>query len=354
MVTDYYRPLFTIACRHSFYENGVCPDLTVQPTVECQRILSRHRLWWKAREDGILIIGENESTPTGDLTPRIPIAENTRFNLVLKLKNPYFLNITQVNQNFIRPNSAFVFTASASATQAGDGTVTVHDGALSNGVIPNNLMLVVGKIFQLGIDQSLNPVRVTVENEVTEALFSVYFQASDTSITIDLESFPEGIYHLRSFDETGTEVAMTRVFSSESSITSQLFGFVQIPYVASLVEPVYILNFASRQINWQYEIKVGEIATGHPDNLQLNNIELSPTPVSFNRQVDTVARMVSFVSNARIPLQQQPYTGIELSYVSGGDSEILIPNMPNPDISRLRQDETSGADLTAQMYLTIK
>lgn len=354
MVIDYYQPLFTIACRHDFYENGVCPDLTVEPTAECQRILSRHRLWCKATENGILVISENQRTDMGDLVPRVSIAENTRFNFVLKLKNPYFLNITQVNQNFVQPNSAFIFTASESATQAGDGTVSIHDGALSNGVIPDNLMMVVGKVFQLPIAQSLNAVRVTVEDEVQQALFSLKIKPTDTSVTVDLQGFPEGVYHLRSFEQTGTEVAVTRVFSSESAVTSQLFGFVQIPYVSSLVEPIYTLNFANRQINWQYEIEVREIAAGHPDNLEPNDIQLTLTPVSFNREVDTAARKVSFVSNQRIPLRQQPYREIQLSSVSGGDSETLIPNMPNPEISRLRQDETSNADLKAQMYLTIK
>jgi hypothetical protein len=354
MIVDYYRSLFTIACRHDFYEDGICPDLAIEPTAECQQVLYRHRLWWRGRENGIVIISENQRTETGDLAPRISVSDNTRFNFVLKLKNPYFLNISQVNQNFIQSKSVFVFTASETATQAEDGTVTIHDGALSNGVIPDNLMQVVSKVFQLPIDQSLNTVRVAIENEIAEVLFSVYPQASNTSVTIDLQSFSEGIYLLRSFDATGEEVAFTRVFSSESSTTSGLFGFVQIPYVASLVEPIYLLNFASRQINWLYQIRVGEIAIAHPDNLDLNNIELSSIPVSFNRQVDAVARIVSFVSDTRIPLRQQPYRGIELSYVSDGGTEILIPNMPNPNISRLRQDETSEADLTAQMSLTIK
>ena len=360
MVIDYYQPLFTIACRHDFYKNGVCPDLTVEPTAECQRILSRHRLWCKATENGILVISENQRTDMGDLVPRVSIAENTRFTFVLKLENSYFFNITQVNQNFVQANSAFIFTASETATPAEDGTVSIHDGALSDGAIPDNLMIVVDKVFQFPIAQSLDIVRVAVEDEVPQELFALNVQPTDSSVTIDLQGFAEGIYQLRNFDSTGTEISLTRVFSSASRMTSQLFGLVQIPYVSSLEEPIYTLNFANRQINWQYEIEVREIAAEHPDNLELDNIELdlASNPfnpaVTFNKEVDVAARKVSFVSNQRIPLRQQPYTGIQLSYAADGDSEILIPNMPNPTVSRLSQDETSSADLKAQMSLTIK
>ncbi len=362
MVIDYYRPLFTIACRHDFYEDGLCLGLTVEPTVECQRLLSRHRLLWKATENGVLVIGENQRTDLADLALRVSIAENTRFNFVLKLKNPYFFNITQVNQNFVQPNFAFIFTASETATPAEDGTVSIHDGALSNEVITDNLMIVVDKVFQFPIAQSLDMVRVAVEDEDEQELFALNVQPTDSSVTIDLQGFAEGIYQLRSFDSTATEISLTRVFSSASRMTSQLFGFVQIPYVSSLEEPIYTLNFANRQINWQYEIEVREIAAEHPNNLELDNIELifasntfNPA-VSFNKEVDVAARKVSFVSNQRIPLRQQPYTGIQLSYAADedGNSEILIPNMPNPTVSRLRQDETSSADLKAQMSLKIK
>lgn len=90
-----YKQLFEFNIFHDYYQNKVCPDLSIEPTTECSKILSGHRLIIKNKLNGIAVIAPVES----DNTPWIDLANNLQFTFILKLKNKDFIDFTNFPNN---------------------------------------------------------------------------------------------------------------------------------------------------------------------------------------------------------------------------------------------------------------
>jgi hypothetical protein len=283
----------------------------------------------------------------------VAIAPDTTFTFQLRLRNPNFLNITNVDQSLIKPFSAFVFTNTPGASEFSDGTVRsiqVHNGALGSPVA------VFGKVFRYAIAPSLNPVTVAVENATGQRLLQVNLAPQTSELTLDLNRFPEDIYQIRRFNELGTEISSQQILISDAYTVPQLFGFLLVRYSNDILSDVedqhaFILSFENRQIRWIYQIDVQEIEPGHPNNLDPNSLQLQNAPVTFTRSVvDTPPKSVTFTSDTAIALRQQPYTKIELR--NGAATKPLIAHLPNPEPRHLVKD--GSANFRAEMRLTIK
>ncbi len=85
-----YKQLFEFNIFHDYYQNKVCPDLSIEPTTECSKILSGHRLIIKNKLNGIAVIAPVES----DNKLWIDLANNLRFTFILKFKNKDFIDFT--------------------------------------------------------------------------------------------------------------------------------------------------------------------------------------------------------------------------------------------------------------------
>ncbi|MEH1993129.1 hypothetical protein [Nostoc sp.] len=88
-----YKKLFELSIIHEYYRNQICPDFLIEPTIECQKILSGHRLIVKNKINGIVV-----NTPVdAENQPWIELADNLQFSFILKLKNQDFINFTKID-----------------------------------------------------------------------------------------------------------------------------------------------------------------------------------------------------------------------------------------------------------------
>ena len=94
-----YNPLFEFSIFHNYYQNKICHDLSIEPTSECSKILSGHRLIMKNKVNGIVVIAPVNS----DKKPWIELANNLKFTFILKLKNKDFLEFTDLTNIDIQP-----------------------------------------------------------------------------------------------------------------------------------------------------------------------------------------------------------------------------------------------------------
>ncbi|NJL10264.1 MAG: hypothetical protein HC908_09100 [Calothrix sp. SM1_7_51] len=65
---------------HAYYRNQICPDFLIEPTIECHKILSGHRLIVKNKVNGIVVIAPVD----GKNQPCIELADNLQFSFILK------------------------------------------------------------------------------------------------------------------------------------------------------------------------------------------------------------------------------------------------------------------------------
>lgn len=353
-MTNYYDKLLSIDLFHSFYNDGDCQDLTLAPTDECQILLRDQQLIFKSSPQGgtLLVTQKNTGTEAAPiLEPRVNIAEETIFTFKLLLKNPEFLNITQLNQRDIKPFYTYILSNLPSASETSDGTtrtIETHNGALSH---PQPC---VGKTFRHQVKAGVNIVAVAVHNAANQKLFSIPCGVNATDISIEMHAYSEGIYQLHSIDSSGTTVETQTYFVSDDYLSTHLFAFIQIHYRADILadsekQHAFTVNFANRSVDWKYTINVKEISPLNPDNLDVNTLSIHNPPTSFSKSVITVPpKSVTFSSDLPISLREQAYTGIQLR----DGAEVLVEHLPNPVINRLTK--ASGSDLQSEMSLTIK
>ena len=351
---EYYKQLFGIEFSHGFYIQAVCHDLLVEPTDECRQVLRHHGLLFKQQAAGGMVIYKQPNIGTASspiLKPKVAIAPDTLLTFQLRLKEPHFLTITNVDQSQIKPFSGFIFCNQPDTPSSTDGitrTVKIHNGALGKP------LACVGNVFRYAIALNLNIATVAVHNASGERLVQINVRPQVAEIRLDLNGLPEGMYHLRCFNADGTEVDQETVFVSDAYLVSRLFGFLQIQYRDDLLQGaeeklVFSLTFENRPIPWMYIIDVKDGEPGHPDTLNPNTIQLQSGTVGFTRS--QTARRVTFTSDQPIPLKQQAYQGIQL--IRDATSKgVLIAHMPNPDLSHLVKEGNSG--FRAEMHLTIR
>ncbi|MDZ8104379.1 MAG: hypothetical protein RM338_01960 [Nostoc sp. DedQUE12a] len=89
----HYKQLFELRILHEYYRDQICPDFSIEPTSECQKILSGHRLIVKNQVNGIAVIAPVDS----ESKPWIELAENLQFSFILKLKNKEFIDFTEID-----------------------------------------------------------------------------------------------------------------------------------------------------------------------------------------------------------------------------------------------------------------
>ena len=89
----FYERLFELNIFHNYYQDKVCPDLSIEPTTECSRLLSGHRLIVKNKGNAIVVIAPVDS----EQKPWIKLADNLRFTFILKLKNKDFIDFTDID-----------------------------------------------------------------------------------------------------------------------------------------------------------------------------------------------------------------------------------------------------------------
>ena len=51
-----YQALFKVQIRHSYFENGICPDLRISPDAATEKLLKGHRLILRENYDGIVVL----------------------------------------------------------------------------------------------------------------------------------------------------------------------------------------------------------------------------------------------------------------------------------------------------------
>jgi hypothetical protein len=101
-----YQRYVNLALFHDYYQQGICPDFTIEPTHTCQRILKGHRLLLKPTPNGLQLL-----IPVGvDQRPVLPLDGALAFTFLLKLKNPTFVNFTQLDSQYQPNQTLYVFT----------------------------------------------------------------------------------------------------------------------------------------------------------------------------------------------------------------------------------------------------
>ena len=166
-----FAPIFSIACRHSYYVSGVCQDFEIVASADTEHLLQNHRCLFRSRPDGALCSAELGDD--GSMLIAVGPAETLSFNLILK--NTGFVLITEM-ATIAKQKAPLFVPADADVTKGGSLQLTSRDQALDNGVFA--AVEIPGKVFANPGAQS---VQYSIDFVAKQALW-LYYCVTDSNL----------------------------------------------------------------------------------------------------------------------------------------------------------------------------
>ena len=134
----HYQPYYTLQLFHSYYADNICPDVAIEPTPACQRLLQSYRLVLKPRLNGITLLVPLETAKK----PVIPLDTSMVFSFLLQLKTPNFVKFTQLAPQYQPGQSLYAFT---NHTYKKPGTLELKPNIIQRSVQPTDPSSLAGR-----------------------------------------------------------------------------------------------------------------------------------------------------------------------------------------------------------------
>lgn len=226
---------------HTFYTDGVSPDLNVVPTDGCRRTISGHRLLFAPDATGFTI-----QIPDGPQEgPLVKLEGAINFRFALQLNNSNFPNFTVLPPK----SSGSIFYFSNSQLQPG---LEVSEVTLTRGALP--ALKITKRVAWIDVMLS-NAVGTEIGRE-TVAVENGFAQPS-----LSLRGFSDGLYQISAEGENPR-----RIFVRDA-IGTDWFGIVDLQFAADQIPhpdqpPRFELNFTARSAQWIYRVFVSKPVDG--------------------------------------------------------------------------------------------
>ncbi len=361
-----FGKLFEVVFYHTYYSSGTGDDFEIEPAFFCQSLLRSYGLLLKKTPRGFVILYEITRDELGDPHPLIPIDEELKLSFILKPKNSYFLNYSDLPLDS-DPDYLYRLHNLNDNEQGGDLL-------LSSATDKNHLSLVdrttlKSQFFHYSFD-SINPsakIEVLDELETVIIKHTVTIDEGRFNYPLDLLGRTPGLYTLWI-----DGVKRIEFYASDELVGTGAFGVIDIFSNDHVPEeyrflppgqdshPVYMMNIERRQTFWKYHVAFKnyeidskfnsiKLSVNHPDSL-INFIRQGV----FDESDDIPTEI--FISDTELSLTEVPVKGIDLKLKKsggggGGGSNIdLKKNLPNPSIRMVKPDE-SGSNVYSEMFI---
>lgn len=326
-----YKKWLSLQVEHDYFTDLKCPPPGFTTGKTCDGIIRRNGLRFFGMPDGYLFLYDPDF-------PEQPGQDNKRANLyldvALSVPDPMFVNYSNLDIDF-RRGLVYYIGNHGSGESAGltlnqlneNQSVKSWQGA-PVWLKPEQFVFTVtdakpGEIIRL-LDRDGNEAN---QWTIKEKKQSVSFLADTKG--------DAGLYLLEKNGKiTSRFYADDRYYAARPAVIIGLQAVL--PEGEEQAGPHFFnLRIAAREASWKYHVKSRNNSKQYK-NLQVrtaNSKRLSG--VTFAREQDSgTGEETVFVSNAPLPIRQQPYTAIELVDEDGGATP-LIPHLPNAGVSTL-------------------
>jgi hypothetical protein len=337
MPTTKYIPLFEVQMQHTYYTNGRCAALVMQPTPDTAALCRRLGLLYRPLPHGGAIYGDVEKMGN-DWRLKQPLPKNTAMRFSLTDISGSFYSITQWPLEY-NPKELLVFT-NYLQRHLFDGNTLLHKPSAQHNFGPDDLY-----------EKALGSYTFT-KNLAAAATVTITHLATGKQLSQNVLSHMGAI--AASFNLANTDAGFATLsvngtpektlYLLPSGAAANTLGIVEILYKPELdaayqfMTPtgqvnskVYTIAFAALTARWRYRVDCK-----FSDNISTVTVAKSnPGAINF----DTLAAPggTSFVctSTAALALRQQPITGIALKNQA---QKTIIPHLPNPSVQQIVAD----------------
>ena len=166
-----FAPIFSIACRHSYYTDGVCQDFDVVATADTERLLKNRHCLLRSQPGGALCSAELNDD--GSMFIAVGATETLSFNLILT--NTEFALITDMTA-LAKQKAPLFSPADADINKGGSLQLASRDLALDTGVFA--AVEIPGKVFA---NPGAPPVAYLIDFVAKQALW-LYYCVTDLKV----------------------------------------------------------------------------------------------------------------------------------------------------------------------------
>ena len=350
MIHIKYKELFTLEVLHTFYKSGKSPDLELVPSPDCVRVIKSLGLKFLSTPFGGKLFAKVR-TVTGTDIIQNPLPEGVKFTFLLKLKNGFFENISNVN--LIKDKSSHYYFNNLITNLAADSAPLLVANTTSKIVSDTDLLPFISGSFSSAQSSTLatqaGALEFTDSGENVQQLLNNANNLFNHSF--DLRRFSAGRAR---FLVDGVEKAA--FYSIAAADVSDTYGVVEIFYKSTLpagyqfqnsdltiASKNYKIPFTNRQTKWRYIIK----RQFNPAITSVTVAKTNGSPIAFTAVPGTPAGTFILASNNVLPLTEEPLTGIKLT---DNTNKVLIANLPNPPLNLIT---TEGSDTFSDILIMI-
>ncbi|MEM0995742.1 MAG: hypothetical protein AAGN35_01625 [Bacteroidota bacterium] len=332
------RTIAKIDLRHAYFQAGVWRGVEVTASPATQARLVRHRLRLHTEGHQILVVRDFPIFPGGRSAPE-PQPETVPLRLDLRPIDPWYPQFTELPEwDLLRKCLYF-----SDRDRAGN----LRNHRLSEAEVAG-----AGDIYPL--HSAIFSVQVGAPDCKVMAYAAdgselVAYSGGDGRAALDLRAHPEGRFRI-ALPEGKSEYVVTaqearkRVFAR---IDLQLDTRSQVYRGQAITQ--YVLDFAAREVYWNYNIEVGErnfstLRIIDPDQ------QMEFVPVESDRV--PAARTFRFRTTRKVRLAEfYPYA---FRLVNGTNSAVISERLPFPSLKYLKRHPDQADALVAESYLVLE
>lgn len=318
---SYFFSLFSIQVYHPYYD-GICRDFDFVVPPETMQLLNRGRIIVKEADNRLHCLYEWAEDEAMDIAPLSTLTSGI-VRVGLKLNNPYFLNFTDVEPDFL--TALHIYRAAAPSTLA--------DPVKATPVSP---------MFSHELDET-RPLTVTLSDPSGAVVHTEVITDPDRkTVSYDLRNRPGGMYTVQ---ESLPGRQPVRYYLDETFRQQGVNLVVEIPVNGIFYVPSsYQIAFQVKNERLRYYVATRFYSLDDINLLEATDVgygddtrpqvvfekvpegeltEMEPVYAQSHLPGDAV---VLFRSTGEVPRQARPRKGLQLS----SDGEVLITNLPHP------------------------
>ncbi|MCE7991895.1 MAG: hypothetical protein HEP71_07940 [Roseivirga sp.] len=328
-MASFYKTLFKLRIKHSYYNSGYCNDFSIVPLPHTEKLAKQYKLLFRIVENGMDVL----SLMTGDNTPLHDLANDNKLSFALILNNSSLLNFSSLPK---KTNSRQLYQIE-------------NQEAFGNTFTLNEWDIVDPKPARFTYD------RQSAANEISLKSIGPFGDSETRNMikdgsrftsTFDLGNRPEGKYLLTA-TEDGQEKEAYAVYASEELWKTRPFALMDI-FTSQLDYnnvKTYYIRLAGKRIVWTYRVNLGKDYSGSDISIEdsRENPEVLFKMVGNTNQAS--GKTLTFKSyradipdkRARIRFKQTPINDFNLIIEKNG-TKTEIKGLPNPPIDQVKTE----------------
>jgi hypothetical protein len=363
-----FLEIFRVSLKHDYYKKQYSADFIFEPSEYCRKLLKNYHLKFNPTPHGFAVFGDAEESG-GTVTLTRGLQGDLKFTFLLKLNNPYFLNLTDIPVK-TKPHTIYYFN-----------NLTDHQNP------PGSDLLLIDKdeIPKISSNQSqmiMSPEIYNYTHSGTDASKTGTITYVDDGISIDKTLANDNDQFNFQFDlsrfnpgrcQFSVDGATDDFYAANEIYRQNVFGIIEI-FAKSAVpgnyqfvqggnivkRKEYVIHFKNRHTIWRYLIYDKLTGTLANPQIQMAGLNFSRVDTPATSYPDDYA-LYKFTSveagpaaaEKPLPLKEEPVKNIRLSGSIGGASKDIVLHLPNPDISLIKPDKTNISKIYSDIIVYV-